>query len=120
MNCHRFHALCGFLVLLLASSAFAQFSSSVQGTVVDPSGAAVAKAQVDITNLDTGVVGHETSDAGGNFRFNSLPPGRYSVNIVLAGFATENVPLTLTTGETRSLPVTLHVAGAQQSIQVTD
>lgn len=117
---HRsLYTLCS-LFALLASSAFAQFSGSVQGTVVDPSGAAVAKAQVDITNLDTGVVVSGTSDAGGNFRFNSLAPGRYRVSVTLQAFATEDVPFTLTTGETRSLPVKLRVAGTQQSIQVSD
>ena len=120
MNIRRLPVSCFLLVLLLASTAFAQFSGSVQGTVVDPSGAAVAKAEIDITNLDTAVAIHQTSDAGGNFRFNSLAPGRYEVNVTLQGFATEKLSFTLTTGETRSLPVTLRLASAQQSVEVSD
>jgi hypothetical protein len=105
---------------LFASAAVAQFSANVLGTVADPSGAAVAQAQVDLTNLDTGVVARVASSAEGNFRFNSLAPGHYEVNISQKDFASQKVSFTLTTGENRSLPVTLHVSGAQQSVDVTD
>ncbi len=109
-----------FVFLMLATSAFAQFSGSVQGTVLDPSGAAVPKAQMDVTNLDTGVAVRQTSDASGNFRFNSLAPGRYELGIAVAGFASEKIPFTLTTNETRSLPVNLRLGSAQQSVEVND
>ncbi|HEX4424404.1 MAG TPA: TonB-dependent receptor [Terriglobales bacterium] len=112
-------AIGALFVTLAVSSAFGQFSSNVQGSVVDPSGAAVAGAKVDITNVDTAVTSHETSDAGGNFRFNSLPPGQYRVSVTAQGFSTQTVPFSLTTGETRSLPVALRLAGSQQTVDVT-
>jgi Carboxypeptidase regulatory-like domain len=112
-------ALCVLFVTLAVSSAVGQFSSSVQGNVVDPSGAAVAGAKVDITSVDTAITTHETSDAGGNFRFSSLAPGQYRVSITANGFSTQTVPFALTTGETRSLPVTLRLAGSQQTVDVT-
>ena len=80
-----------FVFLMLATSAFAQFSGSVQGTVLDPSGAAVPKAQMDVTNLDTGVAVRQTSDASGNFRFNSLAQDAMAGE--RAGFASEKIPL---------------------------
>ena len=116
----RLSVVLGFLfVILFGSLSFAQFSANVLGTVVDPSGAAVAQAGVDLTNLDTAVVVHTASDTGGNFRFNSLPPGHYQVAVTQKDFASENLSFNLTTGENRSLPVTLHVSGTQQSVNVT-
>jgi hypothetical protein len=118
---HRYLlAFCFLFTLFFVSSAVAQFSGSVQGTVVDPSGAAVAQAEINITNLDTGVVGHGNSDEGGNFRFNSIAPGRYEVSVAQKNFAMQKVSFTLTTGETRSLPVTLGLAGTQESVVVSD
>jgi hypothetical protein len=119
-NLRSLFALCGLFLTIAVSSAFAQFSSSVQGNVADPSGAAVAKANVAITNVDTGVTAQQTSDSDGNFRFSSLAPGQYKVSVTADGFSTQSLPFTLTTGETRSLPVALHLAGTQQSVEVTD
>ena len=45
--------------MLLGSVGQAQFKASIQGTVMDPNGAAVAGAKVSVTNQDTGV-GHDT------------------------------------------------------------
>ncbi len=109
-----------FVFLVFTTSAFAQFSGSVAGTVLDPSGAAVPKAEIDVTNLDTGVAVHQTSDPSGNFRFNSLAPGRYELGVAISGFAGEKIPFTLTTNETRSLPVNLRLGSAQQSVEVSD
>src|SRR5262249_29672958 len=109
-----------FLFLVISISAYAQFSSSVLGSVVDSSGAAVPQAQVNITNLDTGVVSHAASDSEGNFRFNSLAPGHYEVTVSQKDFTAEKLSFTLTTGESRSLPVTLRVGSTQQSVDVTD
>ncbi len=49
-------SLClALLVLFSAASAFAQFTSSVQGTVQDPSGAGIAKATVHLVSVATNV-----------------------------------------------------------------
>jgi hypothetical protein len=115
----RFAVLWVFFVGLAVTSALGQFSSNVQGNVVDSSGASVTGAQVEIRNLDTGVVSQATTDTGGNFRFPSLPPGQYEVKVAAKGFATQTIKLTLTTAETRSLPVTLGVAQTQESVVVS-
>lgn len=115
----RFAVLCVCFAGLAVTSALGQFSSNVQGNVVDSSGASVTGAQVEIRNLDTGVVSQATTDSGGNFRFPSMPPGQYQVQVAAQGFATQAVQLTLTTAETRSLPVTLGVAKTQESVVVS-
>ena len=74
---------------------------------------------MDITNVDTGVTLHQTSDSTGNFRFPSLAPGQYRVTVTAPNFAKEMVPFQLTTSESRSLPIALKVASAEQSVEVT-
>jgi hypothetical protein len=74
--------------LLLASSALAQTSTtSLQGSVTDPSGGAVANATVELLNLDSKVQRDATSDSQGGYRFQFLPPGTYTLAVSAAGFA---------------------------------
>ena len=49
--------------LVLAGSAWAQFSGNLQGIVTDPSGAAVAQATVSLENLGTHTTAATTTDA---------------------------------------------------------
>src|SRR4051794_39283451 len=65
----------------------AEVTAGVLGTVVDPSGAIVANANLTLTNNDTGLVRHARSDSSGNFEFLSVPIGEnYSLEVDAAGF----------------------------------
>jgi Carboxypeptidase regulatory-like domain len=107
------------LFLLGASLCFAQFSSSVQGVVQDPSGAGLAKATVRMENSDTQVSTTTTTDAGGNFNFQSLAPGRYKVTAEASGFSKSEAAFTLLTEQHLSLPITLKVGAVTESITVS-
>src|SRR5712692_5878184 len=121
-------ALCALFVLALAlglaSSGRGQSQSTagaVQGDVLDEKGGSVAGATVEAKNLSTDFVQTETSNTDGHFAFLSLAPGRYTLTISKAGFATivqENVNLTV--GQTITLPVTMKVSAVAQQIVVTD
>lgn len=76
--------LCSFV--LLAGLAMGQYTSGIEGTVVDQSGAAVPNAVVDITDQATQVNHNVTSNASGFFRVTQLPPGPYTVSIKVSGF----------------------------------
>src|SRR5215831_17717447 len=97
------------LFLMLSTPAlFAQFGSSIQGTVVDSSSAIMPVVQITVKNLDTGVVRQvETSEVGVYFVLN-LGPGRYSVTAAKEGFSTVQQPeLTLAANEVRKVDFTL-------------
>src|SRR5438105_15037657 len=75
------------VVLVMASSTWAQFTGNIQGTVSDPSGAAVAQAKVTLINVATQVSATTTTDASGSYRFLSLGPGSYKITVEAAAFA---------------------------------
>ena len=74
--------------LLLYGTALAQTSTtSLQGTVTDPTGAAVANATVELVNVDSKTQRDANTDAQGEYRFQFLPPGTYTLTVGAAGFA---------------------------------
>lgn len=94
-NIKRLLTMAALLLPLTAMSCLAQFSSGVQGNVLDSSGAAVPKAAVTLTNTDTNVSQNATSDSAGVYRFTSLPPGHYIVTEAATGFSAAKVDFTL-------------------------
>jgi hypothetical protein len=109
-----------FLVVCFSASfCFAQYSSSVQGVILDASGAVVADASVELSNLDTGITTVTTSSSSGNYSFASLAPGRYVVKAQAKGFQTTEVNVTLDTAQTLGTNITLAVASARESVTAT-
>jgi hypothetical protein len=107
--------------LLLCGTVLAQTSASISGTVTDPSGAAVAGADVTATNLGTGAVRSGTSNATGFYTIPSLAPGDYLVNVKKEGFrATEFKRLSLSVAQALVLNVGLPLGTVQQSVEVSD
>src|SRR6266571_4018406 len=80
-----------FATLLFAAAIAAQTqitSGTIQGTVLDANGAAVAGADVEVKNVDTNFVRTTSTDEEGRFVALQLPPGRYTVTVTKTGFAT--------------------------------
>jgi len=108
------------LFLLLSSlAALAQYSGNIQGVVTDPSDAAVANASVRLHNLDNGIQATTTTSSSGNYRFSSLEPGHYTVTVMMPGFSTQVMNLTLATSETQGINVKLVLASATEAVSVT-
>jgi hypothetical protein len=81
-------ALC--LSVLLAQFSFAQSlgnAGTIEGTVLDPSGAAVAKATVTIHNAVTGYKQAAVTASDGTFRFSNIPPNPYHLEVTASGFS---------------------------------
>ena len=78
-----------FALLALTCSGFAQVQNGqLTGTVSDPSGAAIANANVTVTNPATNFSSSTTSNAGGNYTVREIPVGTYRVTVEAAGFKT--------------------------------
>lgn len=117
-----FKKLVRTITLLLpfaAVACFAQFSSGVQGNVLDPSGAAIPNATVTLTNVETHVAQTATSDSAGVYRFVSLAPGNYTVSAKAKGFSASSTGFVLQTAENRNVQLTLAVGNVATSVTVT-
>jgi hypothetical protein len=109
------------LVLLAgASSAWAQATTSVRGTVTDPSGAAVVAASVTIANSESKTERTMTTGAQGEYQFLLLPPGTYTLKVTAAGFAGyEQTGLQLLVNTPATANVQLKLGQSTQSVTVT-
>src|SRR5713226_8487926 len=109
------------LVAVLCIAVSAQLpTSTVNGTVTDPQGAAVVGAKVSITSSATGVSREAVTDTGGRYAVPGLPPGDYLVRVSASGFATSEIKdLRLDVGRAVTLDVPLKVAKAGEVITVT-
>ncbi|HVO62459.1 MAG TPA: TonB-dependent receptor [Terriglobales bacterium] len=75
------------LLLLLTIAALGQSTTgTLRGQVLDQQGAAIANAQIKITNQETGVVSNTATSSAGSWNFPSLIPGKYSVSIEAPAF----------------------------------
>jgi hypothetical protein len=100
---------------------FAQVSSQIVGTVVDPADAVVANAPVTLTSTDTGAVRTATTDSLGTYRFTNVNPGTYSVDVKAAGFKSfTQGGVVVTANETHTVnKITLQLGNVSESVSVT-
>lgn len=110
------------LVLVGCSLAFAQVTATanLQGTVEDKSQAVLRGAEVIITNKATGETRTiKTSDAG-EYRFDLLPVGIYSVKVKATGFSgAEAKDVELQVGRTTTQNFTLNPGSVSETVEVT-
>jgi hypothetical protein len=113
-----------FLVSLMlaafSSSAFAQSTTTLQGSVVDQSGAAVAGARVIVRNQSTGFERIVQTDSNGNYQAASLPPGVYRVEAQAQGFGPQAITdLTLEVSRIVVQNFQLKIGALTQEVNVT-
>ncbi|MBV9033707.1 MAG: TonB-dependent receptor [Acidobacteriaceae bacterium] len=95
-------------------------TGTILGTVTDPSGAAVPKAQVALKNVQTGVVANTTTDNLGNYRFDFLAPGTYTVDAEAPGFRRfSRSEFALDAARELRIDVPLETGTLNQSVTVT-
>jgi hypothetical protein len=108
------------LLLTPAHRAFAQAAgtASVQGTVIDATGAAIPNATVTLTQTATGVARTTTTDGRGLYALPNVAVGAYSLNVTASGFTTYTQTGTLEVGNSISIDPQLKVGNASEHIEV--
>ena len=94
-------------------------SATLEGTVLDKTGAVVGGAAVRVTNKATGLTRSTTSNESGNYRFDLLPAGIYDIRATKSGFAvasSENVELLV--GRTSTLDLVLSPGSQTETITI--
>lgn len=116
----RAQSICA--LVFLSSCLFGQtVSSSLVGTVLDPSSAVVPNAAVTVTDQETGAVRAGNTDSSGTFRFLNLAPGTYSVGVTITGFKSiSQKDIVLSAQETRDVGrLTLALGSTTDTIAIT-
>lgn len=114
-------ALVVTVLLAAAATAFGQGSStSLQGTVTDPSGSAIAGARVVLANDESKIERTTDTDARGEYRLLALPPGTYKLTVNFRGFSQYvQTGLQLLVNTPATVNVQLKVGATTENITVT-
>jgi Carboxypeptidase regulatory-like domain/TonB dependent receptor len=109
------------LILLGANVASAQTgTTSLRGSVIDKSGAAIVGAKVTISNPELSVERTTTSGATGQYEFLALVPGTYTLSIEKENFRKyQHNNLELLVNSPASQDVTLQVGSSTQTVEVS-
>ena len=114
-------ALLAALATTAVASAGAQElggAGTVQGTVKDPTGAAMAAVNVDLSNPVSGFRRSTTTDTAGRFVFRNVPPNGYHVAVSAQGFEPYKHDVEVRSAVPIELEVALALAGATASVDV--
>src|SRR6266849_7513349 len=122
-------ALSSAVALLLCISLAGMFSpplsaqsnyGSVAGSVSDPTGAAIADAQVSLSNTETTEKRVQPSGADGLYSFVNLQPGRYRIDVEKTGFKrTTRLDVIVEVGQAVRIELTMQVGDVSQTVEVT-
>jgi hypothetical protein len=108
-------------LLVAATNTAAQTTistGSIQGTISDPTGAAVSGAKITIINKGTGQTIIQTTNSTGSFASGAMIPGEYSIRAESQGFKATETPLTIQVGVTSSANLRLQVGQGTETVEV--
>ena len=108
------------LGLLYVLPVAAQQTGSIVGTVSDPSGAMVPKAEVTITNEETGLKRTVAANQEGFYTFAQLPYATYTISVTAPGFKTATkTGIDLHVAESKTVPMALELGSTSEVVTVT-
>ena len=108
------------LCLVISGTAWAQTTTAdIVGRVSDSSGAVLPGVTVTVQNEATRAQRTQTTTDTGDYVFNLLPIGTYTVKIELQGFSPQNARVTLASGDRARVDGRLTVGSVTESVQVT-
>jgi Carboxypeptidase regulatory-like domain len=97
-----------------------QMPGTISGTVLDPTGAAIAGALVTLRRGDQSLAKNTQSDNDGQFSFDNVSPGPFTVAIASPGFAAQSSSGALQPGEIFVVPpVKLAIATEVTEVRVS-
>jgi Carboxypeptidase regulatory-like domain len=94
-------------------------AGQIGGIVVDPQGAVVAGAAVNVVNTQTGTTLTASSNGEGRWVVSGMQPGPVRVSIAASGFKTVQHELQISSSQPARLGTTLDVGGVSESVTVT-
>lgn len=92
---------------------------SVTGTIEDPDGAAIPNAKITLTAKTPGNFRTATAGGDGGFRFDSIPPGGYTLKVEAKNFVAAEKKITVIGEQPATIKMQLKVSGAEESVTVS-
>jgi iron complex outermembrane receptor protein len=114
----RLKSLPALLILIYANLVFAQTTTNINGTVVDPKGAKVAGATITLYSRANRLLVTTTTDENGSYRFERVPPAEYVVAVDAQGFSRAARALRAESGG-NSVGFSLELAAINSEVVVT-
>src|SRR5258705_272759 len=119
MTCFRLVRLLLGLLLAVTAVRAQETRATISGTLTDPSRAAIAGAQVSLTNVETANRSNTLSNGLGQYRFLFLNPGKYRLTAEMTGFKTlVREGIELSTNQAATLDVTLQLGTQAETVTV--
>ena len=117
MTC-RIVFLCG-VVALMSPLALATIFGAVRGIIHDPQHRPVQGATVTLKSKSSEWTKNANTDANGEFTFNALPLGDYSISVASPGFAQSMQSVVVNSGTEPVVHFQLSLAGAKETVNVS-
>jgi hypothetical protein len=119
----KFVMICGLAVTIfvLRPSLFAQTTTtgSINGTVVDSTGAVVPNAAVTVTDMSTGAVHSYTSNSHGLFTAPFLPPDAFDVSATAPGMQSTTTSVQILNGQQSAVTLTVTPSANTTTVKVS-
>jgi hypothetical protein len=93
-------------------------AGSVTGAILDPTGAVVPNATVEIHNPVSGFIRSTATDSSGKFAFNNVPFNPYHLSVTAEGFASYAQDIDVRSSVPLSVKISLQIAGSTTTVTV--
>ena len=116
-------------ILISCSVAFGQATTSLRGTVKDPSGALIPNATVSITDQTVNKTVEAVTNARGEYQFPQIPPAKYIITVSAQGLGSQSKSAELLVNQPATIDfslsiqtssVTVDVSASAQTLNTTD
>ena len=109
-------ALCVFMAANWASAQ--ENSADILGTVTDAGGAVIPNVKITVTNTATNDTKVATTNSSGDYIFNLLPSGQYTVTAEAPSFKKSTISINVVSGDRARANVQLQVGDVTQTVEV--
>ena len=93
-------------------------SHSISGTLLDPSGAAIVKADVYLLGAKGDVLSRTATDDVGAFRFDNIAPGKYMLEFLAGGFRDASVAAMVTNKRFAPIRMVMQISVDTENVTV--
>ena len=112
-------ALLPIVSIFISSTAFATIFGSVRGVVHDPQHRPIQGAMVMLKSRSSEWAKSATSDSNGQFEFNAVPIGDYSITVENAGFSQAVQNVMVNSGSEPIVHIQMALAGVKEVVNVS-